>query len=71
VKGYQEFRVEQLRTETQKAYCFLLEGSAVPIWVPKSQCDYDADSETVHISAWLVGEKAELEAILKSQDAAD
>lgn len=64
---FHEFRVLGVRAKTAKAFCFDIEGLKAPVWVPFSQCEYDEDSETVHVSAWLVGQKEELSAYLKGQ----
>ena len=61
---FHEFRVTALKMTSAKAYLFEIEGAKEAVWVPKSQCEYDADSEHVHISDWLVKQKPELKAIL-------
>jgi hypothetical protein len=63
---YHEFIVKNVKFESAKAYLFELEGATEAIWVPKSQCDYDADSGAVNISEWIIGQKPELSDLLKA-----
>ena len=57
---YHEFPVETLQYQSLKAYLFKIEGIPEPVWVPKSQCEYDKDTSVVFISEWLVKQKDEL-----------
>lgn len=45
----------QLRHETPKAY-YVFDG-AREVWLPKSQCEYNASDRTVTLPEWLAKEK--------------
>jgi len=42
--------------ETPKAY-LVDDGSGKKQWVPKSQCEYDPDTQTLTLPEWLAVEK--------------
>lgn len=41
--------------ETEKAYRFF-DGTRT-VWLPKSQCEWDADTKTMTMEEWLAKEK--------------
>jgi hypothetical protein len=41
----------QLRHETEKAYLFY--DGARAVWLPKSQCEWDASDATMAVPEWL------------------
>ena len=45
----------EVRAETEKAYQFY-DGS-VTVWLPKSQCEWDARDKTMTLPEWLAVEK--------------
>lgn len=45
-----------LKVETKAAYGINI-GEEQLVWVPKSQCEYDEDDETLQIPEWLAIEK--------------
>ena len=45
----------EIRGETDLAYRFF-DGDAVA-WLPKSQCEWDADAKTMTLPQWLAEEK--------------
>jgi hypothetical protein len=45
----------QVQGETDKAYRFF--DGARTVWLPKSQCEWDADTKTMVMSEWLAAEK--------------
>lgn len=47
----------QLRHETEKARLFLFEMSDDPIWLPKSQHEWDPDDQTVTLKENVALEK--------------
>ena len=46
----------KLLTETEKAYKFDV-GEDEPVWLPKSQCEWDIDSQQVTMPMWLAMDK--------------
>ena len=42
--------------ETELAYRFT-DGSGDPVWLPKSQCEWDEDEEIMDMPEWLAIEK--------------
>jgi len=61
---YHELSVVEMKHESAKAYCFLLQGVKETVWLPKSQCDYNKDSSVVHASEWIIRQKPELEHLI-------
>jgi len=51
----QEYDVEELITETDKAWLLSVDGEE--LWLPKSQCEFDEDEMVVDIPDWLAEEK--------------
>lgn len=45
----------ELRGETEKAWRVF--DGARTVWVPKSQCEFDADSGTLTMPEWLAKDK--------------
>ena len=45
----------EIRGETEKAYRFF-DGERT-VWLPKSQCEWDADDETMAMPEWLAKDK--------------
>lgn len=45
----------EIKSETDKAYRFF-DGSRTE-WVPKSQCEWDADAKTMSMPEWLAMDK--------------
>lgn len=45
----------EIITETEKAYRFY--DGTITVWLPKSQCDWDADDRTMAMSEWLAKDK--------------
>jgi hypothetical protein len=45
----------EVRGETDKAYRFF--DGAQTVWLPKSQCEWDADYKTMAMPAWLAQDK--------------
>jgi hypothetical protein len=46
----------ELLGETEKAYKFDV-GNDEPVWLPKSQCEWDVDSKYVTLPIWLATDK--------------
>jgi hypothetical protein len=45
-----------LLSETEKAYKFDI-GNDDPVWLPKSQCEWDESSNQVTVPMWLATDK--------------
>lgn len=45
----------ELRGETEKAYRFF--DGIRTVWLPKSQCEWDADEKVMTLPEWLAEEK--------------
>jgi hypothetical protein len=45
----------EVRGETDKAFRFF--DGAKEVWLPKSQCEWDADDRTMAVPEWLATEK--------------
>lgn len=45
----------EIRGETEKAWRFY-DGKET-VWLPKSQCEWDAESRTMTVPEWLANEK--------------
>jgi hypothetical protein len=45
----------EVRGETDKAFRFF--DGAKGVWLPKSQCEWDADDRTMAVPEWLATEK--------------
>ena len=45
----------EIQGETEKAFRFF--DGARKVWLPKSQCEWDADSRTMTMPRWLAEEK--------------
>lgn len=55
MKNMIEFEDCRLEHETDNAWLVDIDGDEV--WVPKSQCEYDASSQVLEIPEWLAIEK--------------
>ena len=51
----EDFDVEAVTAETDKAWLVTIEGSEY--WLPKSQCELDSKRKTVSIPKWLARQK--------------
>jgi hypothetical protein len=45
----------EIRAETDKAFCF--HDGIRTVWLPKSQCEWDADDGTMAMPEWLAKDK--------------
>ena len=45
----------EIRGETDKAYRFF--DGELTVWLPKSQCEWDADDKTMAMPEWLAADK--------------
>ena len=47
--------VEEVEAETEKAWLVWIDG--IKVWLPKSACEYDDDTEMMYLPAWLAKTK--------------
>lgn len=45
----------EIQGETEKAYRFY--DGKITVWLPKSQCEWDAEENTMTMEEWLAKEK--------------
>ena len=45
----------EIKGESEKAYRFF--DGRITVWLPKSQCQWDADDKTMTMEEWLAKEK--------------
>ena len=58
LQAFKELKIDiagELRNETEKAWC-LFDGTRY-VWLPKSQCEWDADAQTMAMPTWLAKDK--------------